>query len=78
MDVNPLLFPSLLRTAEMKNEYGRGDFSYRVRGDSESPTAMFLYAERFSQGLRNRMGFANQRGLRGRFPDSPLEKRLYI
>ncbi|MBI2655382.1 hypothetical protein HYX06_03090 [Candidatus Woesearchaeota archaeon] len=71
-DVDPAAFPSLLRTTRMKQEFGRGDLYYQIIGDGESPSTMFLYAERFSKGLRNRMG------LSGKFPDSPLERRLYI
>ena len=56
----------------MKKECGHGDFHYKIIGHEEAPSTMFLYAEQFSQGLRNRMG------LNGRFPSSPLEKRLYI
>ncbi|MBW3022889.1 hypothetical protein KY308_02205 [Candidatus Woesearchaeota archaeon] len=71
-DVPLEAFDSLLRIAEMKKKYGRRDFHYKTFNEGDPARSMYLYAEKFSRGLKNRMG------LEGRFKNSHLDERLYF
>ena len=70
-DVKPEYFSSLLRIVKMKKVNSRREFYTYVRGE-DNPEAVYLYSERFSDGLRNRLGFT------GGFNKSPLVERIYI
>lgn len=73
-DMPPGLYKSVRRVAQAKEQYGRGEFYCKDSGLQVDgvPAAVYIYAERFSSGLRNRMG------LMGKMKESNLEERLMI
>lgn len=71
-DVRPEHFSGLLRVVEMKKIGSRREFYTFTRGENGSLEAMYLYSEKFSDGLRNRVG------LNGGFNESSLDERVYI
>lgn len=73
-DMPPVLYGSVLRIAQAKKQYGRGDFYFKESNYyiNEVPAACYIYAERFSPGLRKRMGIT------GKMKESNLEERMVI
>lgn len=73
-DMPPELYGSVRRVAEAKKQYGRGDFYFKESNMhvNDVPAAAYIYAERFSPGLRRRMGIT------GKMRESNLEERLVL